>query len=199
MIKNDNSESFCFRCYHTWKKRVKSRPSKYCPRCKSPYWNKPRRKISKGIVLKMKETIINIHNTIIKLSGGEYGIRDNGGIYNSIYKLLNYQYRNQKNPENIGAFALNEFAKRHYFVDGNKRTAYAIAKIFMLINRCHLKIRYKEATDFILKIAKYESEVSLEDIKKWMDDNCTSIEEKDIETYLNKTFVDVMLGDENGQ
>ena len=107
MIKKDNRDLFCFRCYHTWKKRIKTRPSKYCPKCKSPYWNKPRRRVSKGIVLKMEETIINIHNTIIKLSGGEMGVRDEGGIYNSIYKLLSYQYKNQDNPENIGAFALN--------------------------------------------------------------------------------------------
>ena len=52
MIKNDNSDSFCFRCYHTWKKRIKLKPSKYCPHCKSPYWNRPRKKISKDMVLK---------------------------------------------------------------------------------------------------------------------------------------------------
>lgn len=196
MITNDNSESFCFRCYHTWKKRIKNKPSKYCPKCKSPYWNKPRKRISKGIVLKMKETIINIHNTIIKLSGGEMGIRDDGGIYNSIYRLLNYQYRNQNSPENIGAFALNEFAKRHYFIDGNKRTAYAIAKIFMLINKCHLKIQYKEATDFILKVADYDSKITLEDIKRWINDNCIRINERIVENYLNKTALHLMLGDE---
>ena len=196
MTKNDNSESFCFRCYHTWKKRIKTRPSKYCPKCKSPYWNKPRRRVSKGIVLKMEETIINIHNTIIKLSGGEYGIRDEGGIYNSIYKLLNYQNKNQKNPEIIGAFALNEFAKRHYFIDGNKRTAYAIAKIFMLINKCHLKIQYKKATDFILEVAKFNSKITFEEIKKWIDNNYLLITEKVVENYLNKTALNLMLGDE---
>jgi death on curing protein len=195
MIKNEDT-LFCFRCYHTWKKRIKSRPSKYCPKCKSPYWNKPRKRISKGIVLKMESMIISIHNAIIKISGGEMGIREDGGIYNSTYKLLNYQHKNQKNPKNIGAFAINEFAKRHYFVDGNKRTAYAIAKIFMLINKCHLKIQYKEATNFILEIAKYESKVTLDNIKDWLNENCVIIEEKDVENYLNKTFVNVMLGDE---
>ena len=200
MIKNDNSDSFCFRCYHTWKKRIKSRPSKYCPRCKSPYWNKPRRRVSKGIVLKMEETIINIHNTIIKLSGGEMGVRDEGGIYNSIYRLLNYQYRNQSNPESIGAFALNEFAKRHYFIDGNKRTAYAIAKIFMLINKCHLQIQYKEATEFMLKVAEYDSKVTLEEIKEWISENCIQIPDKVVENYLNKTALHLMLGDDgNGE
>ncbi len=144
----------------------------------------------------MKETIINIHNTIIKLSGGELGLRDEGGIYNSIYKLLNYQYKNQNNPENIGAFALNEFATRHYFVDGNKRTAYAIAKVFMLINKCHLKIQYREATEFMLDVAKYDSEVTLDDIKKWINKNCVSINGKHLESYLNKTALNLMLGDD---
>ena len=198
MTKNSNT-LFCFRCYHTWRKRKEILP-KSCPKCHSPYWNRPRKKVSKGIVLKMEETIINIHNTIIKLSGGEMGVRDEGGIYNSIYRLLNYQYKNQDNPENIGAFALNEFAKRHYFIDGNKRTAYAIAKIFMLINKCHLKIQYKEATEFILKVAEYNSKITLEEIKKWINDNCTHIDEKILENYLNKTALYLMLGDdENGE
>ena len=196
MVKNNNT-LFCFRCYHTWRKRKEDLP-KSCPnpKCHSPYWNKPRKKISKGMVLKIEETIINIHNTIIKLSGGETGLRDQGGIYNSVYKLLNYQYKHQNNPENIGAFALNEFAKRHYFVDGNKRTAYAVAKIFMLINKSHLKIQYKEATEFIIKVAEYNSKITLEEIKKWIIENCINIDEKLLENYLNKTALNLMLGDE---
>jgi len=194
-MSNNNNTLFCFRCYHTWKKRKAPNP-KTCPDCRSPYWNKPRKRVSKGIVLKMKEMIINIHNTIIRISGGEMGVREEGGVYNSTYKLLNHQYKNQKNPTSIGAFVLNEFAKRHYFVDGNKRTAYAVAKIFMLINRCHLKIQYKEATKFILEIAKYDSKITFQDIKKWLDSNCSIIEDKDVTNYLNKAFVNLMLGDE---
>jgi death on curing protein len=194
---NYSNTLFCFRCYHTWKKRGDEIP-KSCPnpKCHSPYWNKPRRRISKGIILKIEETIIKIHDTIIRLSGGVYGIREEGGIYNSTYKLLNHQYKNQRNPTSIGAFALNEFAKRHYFTDGNKRTAYAIAKIFMLINKCHLKTQYREATNFIIEVAKYDSKITFEDIKKWLDENSIIIENKDIENYLNKTFVNITLGDE---
>lgn len=194
---DNNNTLFCFRCYHIWKKRREKTP-KSCPnhKCHSPYWNKPRKRVSKGIVLKMEETIIKIHNAIIKLSGGEYGVRDEGGIYNSTYKLLTHQYKNQMNPTSIGAFALNEFAKRHYFIDGNKRTAYAIAKIFMLINKCHLKIQYKEATTFILEVAKYESKINFEEIKNWLNEKCDIIEDKDVENYLNKTALGLMLGDE---
>lgn len=147
----------------------------------------------------MEQMIINIHDRIIEISGGEKGIREDGGIYNSTYKLLNHQHKNQKNPTSIGAFILNEFAKRHYFIDGNKRTAYAIAKVFMLINKCHLKTQYREATKFILEVARYDSKITLEEIKKWLDKNCKLIESKDVKTYLNKAFVNVMLGDEEDE
>ena len=101
--------------------------------------------------------------------------------------------------KSFGSFALNEFSKRHYFTDGNKRTAYAIAKIFMLINKCHLKIQYKEATSFILEVAKYDSKINFMDIEKWLRENCILIE-KDVESYLNKAFVNISLVDEeNGK
>ncbi|MEK6940801.1 MAG: type II toxin-antitoxin system death-on-curing family toxin [Nanoarchaeota archaeon] len=199
MIIANNSNLFCFRCYHTWKKRIKSRVTKYCPKCKSPYWNRPRSRVSREFIKQMEETITHLHDAIIKLSGGENGIRDSSGIYNSVYKLLNHQNKNTKNPISIGAFAINEFAKRHFFIDGNKRTAYAIAKIFMLINKCHLKTQYKEATDFMLEVAKYQSKVSFEDIKRWLDNNCTYIEEGQIKNYLNERFVKVTLGDDENE
>jgi death on curing protein len=185
---------FCFRCYKTWKRRKAFFP-KACPKCNSPYWNKPRKRINKGIVIKMQEMILGIHERIIEISGGEHGVRDSGGIYNSIYKLLNYQLRDNKTPTHIGTFILNEFARRHYFSDGNKRTAYATAKIFMLINKYHLKINYKKATTFIIEIAEFNSKVTFEEIKEWLDDHCEDIKEKEVDIYLNKAFVDLMLGD----
>lgn len=33
----------CERCGHTWIKRKKTEPT-VCPECKSPYWNKPKKK-----------------------------------------------------------------------------------------------------------------------------------------------------------
>lgn len=34
---------FCFRCGHKWHPRSEEYP-KVCPKCKSPYWDRPRRK-----------------------------------------------------------------------------------------------------------------------------------------------------------
>ena len=193
---NNHHILFCYRCYHTWKKRIITNP-KQCPKCKSPYWNKPRKRVLRGVVLKMKISIIRLHDAIVKNSGGELGIRDEGGIYNSTHKLLIHQNKNQMKPISIGAFALNEFARRHYFIDGNKRTAYAVAKVFMLINKCHLQINFYDAVKFILEVAKYESNLDLNCIKEWLKENCIMIEEKEIQNYLKDMYVKVMLGEED--
>ncbi|MEM5836300.1 MAG: hypothetical protein QXR09_02075 [Candidatus Aenigmatarchaeota archaeon] len=34
----------CFRCKHEWLPRGKNIP-KVCPRCKSPYWDRPKKKL----------------------------------------------------------------------------------------------------------------------------------------------------------
>lgn len=33
----------CHRCPHVWCPRVVERPPRVCPKCKSPYWDRPRR------------------------------------------------------------------------------------------------------------------------------------------------------------
>jgi len=41
----------CERCVHKWVSRESSREGKLplvCPKCKSPYWNIPRKKINGG-------------------------------------------------------------------------------------------------------------------------------------------------------
>lgn len=49
-------------------------------------------------------------------------------------------------------------------------------------------------------VAKYESKITFEQIKNWLDKNCAIIESRDVENYLNKTALDLMLGDEeNGK
>jgi len=70
----------------------------------------------------------------------------------------------------------------------------------MLVNNCHLKIQYKEATDFILSVSKYGSKITFEDIMDWIKENCSSINPKESESYLNKTALNLILGsDENGK
>ncbi|MGV9103634.1 MAG: type II toxin-antitoxin system death-on-curing family toxin, partial [Candidatus Thorarchaeota archaeon] len=45
---------------------------------------------------------------------------------------------------------------RHPFVDGNKRTAWSAAKVFLLLNEFRLFAEVKEAEYIVLRVAKGE-------------------------------------------
>ena len=45
--KIDALQLVCLRCGHKWLKRKLEDPM-FCPKCRSPYWNKPRKKIIEG-------------------------------------------------------------------------------------------------------------------------------------------------------
>jgi hypothetical protein len=109
---------YCVKCRHAW---YDFKNSKICPKCKILHWNENKR-FSKKFIDEIVDVIINLHNSIISSTGGEFGIRNGGGIYFSTYSLLNHKTKNMGKPTKLGAFILNEFAKKHHFIDGNKRT-----------------------------------------------------------------------------
>ena len=47
-------------------------------------------KITKEETKALTEFLISLHEEIIKESGGLNGVRDEGGIYNSAYKVRSY-------------------------------------------------------------------------------------------------------------
>ena len=70
----------------------------------------------------------------------------------------------------------------------------------MLINRCHLKTKYGEATEFIREVAKYQSKIDLPEIRNWFKDNrCEIITEKELENYLSRNYFDLVFEEEGGQ
>lgn len=134
------------------------------------------------------------HDLIIAYSGGMKGVRDSGGLYNSVYKILLSLRRREDNPVYVGAFVYEELARRHHFNDGNKRTAHAFAKILLFSMNVHLKVEYQNAVPFIIEVAKHESIVTLNDIKSWVKSNLTELPHQDLEKYLNETVMDISYG-----
>jgi len=56
---------------------------------------------------------------------------------------------------------------RHPFVDGNKRTAWSAAKVFLLLNEFRLFAEVKEAEYIVLRVAK--GEMKVEELSEWME------------------------------
>lgn len=50
------------------------------------------------------------------------------------------------------AFILQKITKKHIFTDGNKRTAYVTAKLFLRLNGYHLKVTKKQGIALMLNV-----------------------------------------------
>ncbi len=72
------------------------------------------------------------------------------------------------------------FSTRHYFIDGNKRTAHVLAKLNLLDQGYIFKINYKTAVSFIISIAANNK--SITEIEYWIKASCDKC---NINEYIN--------------
>ena len=146
-------------------------------------------KVSKEDVEEMKLWVIEAHNIIINVSGGHKGIRGEGGLEHAIDRILSFDDKKKKAAK-LAAKAYTLFATRHYFTDGNKRTAHIVAKVLLLLfGRMHLKIHYRDAVKYILEIASEKR--NADDIMKWIFDNSDAIQGNDISKHLEDCEEDI--------
>ena len=148
-------------------------------------------RVSKAFIENVIGVIENLHINIIIQSGGEQGVRDEGGLYNSVYKILRYQNIHNKDPISVGSFVYKELSRRHHFNDGNKRTAHIFSKIILFTLGFHFKIEYKDAIDFIIRIAEHNSKISFGMIKECLSPHLIQIPERDIAKYINEIILEV--------
>ncbi len=80
------------------------------------------------------ETVLVIHDLQIQEHGGASGIRDLGLIESAINKPKNLMaYSSPDIPELAAAYAFG-LTKNHGFLDGNKRTAYVVSRLFLRLH-----------------------------------------------------------------
>ena len=70
------------------------------------------------------------------------------------------------------AVIYNLLATRHYFVDGNKRTAHVTAQTWLLSSGYEFRVPYEEAVPFIISIAR---EKPIKEIEEWVRENAVKI------------------------
>ncbi len=104
----------------------------------------------------LDEVVIAIHDEQIAVHGGSLGIRDSG--------LLSSALAHPKHKANYGDPSVFDLAaayaygiiRNHPFVDGNKRTGFLVAYVFLHINGWELRSREVEAVNAVLDLAAGE-------------------------------------------
>ncbi len=114
--------------------------------------------------------MIEIHDEIIKESGGEGGI-----LYKGELKFISDFLKNDLDLEakedlfNGATKLIYWIISGHPFVDGNKRTGLESADIFLRKNGYYLEIDVEDGKEFALKVAK--NQLTKNEIRNWIVNN----------------------------
>ena len=126
-------------------------------------------------MISVKE-VEKIHRVLIDNFGGSHGIRDLGSLESALARPFQSFGNEELYPSPIlkAAALLESILINHPFVDGNKRTAYTIARLFLISNNFDIKASQEEKYNFIVSTASGKKD--FDSIADWL----TSHTEKNI-------------------
>lgn len=99
------------------------------------------------------ETAEAIHDEQLAEHGGGAGVRDNGALLSALARPQNLVAYGSPDAAALAAAYAFGVAKNHPFVDGNKRTAWVLARLFLQMNGAILKFDAVEAVVVMLALA----------------------------------------------
>ncbi len=101
----------------------------------------------------LPEVVDEIHALQIEEHGGAPGIRDRGLLESALGRPANaFSYGNGDRLDIAAAYAFG-LARNHPFIDGNKRTAFLCAYIFLRLNGLMLVAEEANATEMMVAFA----------------------------------------------
>jgi death on curing protein len=82
----------------------------------------------------LRETVLALHDQLLAEFGGPSGVRDQGLLASALARPID-KFAYEKAPlfELAAAYAFG-LVKNHPFIDGNKRTGFAVAIVFLELN-----------------------------------------------------------------
>ena len=117
--------------------------------------------------------VIAIHERLISEHGGSGGLRDIGLLESALARPLHlFTYGKPSVVELAAAYAVG-IAKNHAFIDGNKRTAFVAAAVFLSRNGLRLNASEADATVAMLGVA--EGNLKEARFAQWLKDHTERI------------------------
>jgi death-on-curing protein len=107
-----------------------------------------------------------IHAILIKKYGGSDGIRDRGALESALYRPQTGYYLDLLQE---AAALLESLAINHPFIDGNKRTSFAVTDVFLKLNGYQFSVLGDDIYSKIIELFD-SGEFRLDVIERWMRD-----------------------------
>ena len=99
------------------------------------------------------DVALAVHDRQLSEHGGPSGIRDKGALESALARPLNQWNYGEDDLCALAAAYAYGIARNHPFTDGNKRTAWVFARVFLRLNGQALSFTPREAIDIVLKLA----------------------------------------------
>jgi death on curing protein len=112
--------------------------------------------------------VLAIHDILVERFGGAKGVRDNGALESAINRPYQTFDGHDLYPEPVdkAAAVFESIISNHPFVDGNKRTAYVLMRLFLKHESLDIAATEDDKFDFVIKSA--QGALSLADMKTWI-------------------------------
>lgn len=106
-----------------------------------------------------------IHDEQLAEHGGASGVRDIGAFESALGRPVNLAAYGTPDAAALAAAYAYGLARNHPFVDGNKRTAYVVAEIFLALNG--LKLASSDEDGIITFLALAAGDLSEDELATW--------------------------------
>jgi death on curing protein len=103
-----------------------------------------------------REFVEALHAEQLRLHGGAAGIRDEGMLESALYRPQQREIYGEPDLCELASAYLFGIAKNHPFVDGNKRTAFAEADLFLYFNGLSVEAEQADVIQLVLMVAAGE-------------------------------------------
>ena len=117
-----------------------------------------------------REVVLGLHEQSLAQFGGSNGIRDEGLLDSALGKPQNLFAYGAPNVFELAASYAFGLVKNHPFLDGNKRTGFTVAVLFLEING--QKFAAPETDAAVKTLALAAGEMSEAEFASWLELHC---------------------------
>lgn len=120
------------------------------------------------VVWVREDVVLAVHLRQLAEHGGGEGIRDEGLLQSALARPQNLLAYGDPPPDlaSLAAAYAYGIARNHPFIDGNKRMALIVARLFLLLNGADVVATQEEKYSTFLALAA--GQLSEEDVANWV-------------------------------
>lgn len=112
-----------------------------------------------------EDAVLAAHDRQLAEHGGPPGLRNAGGLQSALARAPNLAAYGEPDGPALAAAYATGIARNHPFVDGNKRTAWIAARLFLRINGFALSFDDQDATAVMHALAA--GKLSEDELADW--------------------------------